>query len=314
VIREERQHVIARGHADEVSLVGPRRAGAGQKPIGLVHEGRGLQRLARPFPAHAGGRQPPELLVDERRDFIDARRLAFVGAHEPIRRRSAHYRVDGADEQTQPRVDGDAAVARSFRRRRGAACPRRLSLRFEAPLQTSGAVTVAPQRPTRYAASVVVVLIGAAGAGKTTVGKALAAALGWRFVDGDDYHAPASIAKMRAGVPLSDADRAPWLASLHCVIAATLDRREHIVIACSALRDSYRRTLQGGLHAVRFVYLEADESTLRRRLAERPGHFAGPALAVSQLATLEAPVDALTIDATRPPEQIVDTIGYEFGL
>jgi carbohydrate kinase (thermoresistant glucokinase family) len=161
---------------------------------------------------------------------------------------------------------------------------------------------------------VVVILIGAAGAGKTTVGKALATALSWRFVDGDDYHAPASIAKIRAGVPLSDADRAPWLASLHRAIAAALDRREGVVVACSALRDSYRRTLQGGLHPVRFVYLEADESTLRRRLVERAAHFAGPALLASQLATLEEPGDALTIDATRPPEQIVDTIRYEFGL
>jgi gluconokinase len=161
---------------------------------------------------------------------------------------------------------------------------------------------------------VVVVLIGAAGAGKTTVGQALAAAMGWRFVDGDDYHAPASIAKMRAGTPLSDDDRAPWLASLHHVIAAALDRREHLVLACSALRERYRRTLQGGLPQVRFVYLEAEEPALRRRLAERPGHFAGPTLLASQLATLEKPSEALTLDATRPPEEIVGAIRYEFGL
>jgi carbohydrate kinase (thermoresistant glucokinase family) len=161
---------------------------------------------------------------------------------------------------------------------------------------------------------VVVVLIGAAGAGKTTVGTALAAALGWRFVDGDDYHASSSIAKMRSGVPLSDGDRGPWLASLHRVIAAALDRREHLVVACSALRDRYRRTLEGDLHPVRFVYLEADEPTLRRRLAERSSHFAGPALLASQLATLEKPGDALTIDATRPPDQIAAAIVYEFGL
>jgi carbohydrate kinase (thermoresistant glucokinase family) len=161
---------------------------------------------------------------------------------------------------------------------------------------------------------VVVVLIGAAGAGKTTVGKALASSLGWRFVDGDDYHAPASVAKMRAGAPLSDADRAPWLASLHRVLSAALDRREHLVVACSALRERYRRTLQGDLHSVRFVYLRADEPTLRGRLAERPAHFAGPALLASQLATLEPPGDALTIDATWPPEEIAGAIRYEFGL
>jgi gluconokinase len=161
---------------------------------------------------------------------------------------------------------------------------------------------------------VVVILTGAAGSGKTTVGQALAAALGWRFADGDDYHAPESVAKMHAGVPLSDAERGPWLASLHEVIATTLGRREHLVVACSALRDRYRRTLQGGLHRVRFVHLAADEPTLRQRLAERPGHFAGPALLASQLATLEPPDDALMIDATRTPEAIVGAIRYEFGL
>jgi gluconokinase len=167
---------------------------------------------------------------------------------------------------------------------------------------------------TRYAATVVVILIGAAGAGKTTVGQALAASTGWRFVDGDDYHAPEAIAKMRAGTPLTDDDRAPWLASLHGVIAAVLDRREHLVLACSALRDRYRRVLQGSLPRVRFVYLAANEPVLRQRLAERPGHFAGPALLTSQLATLEAPDEALTVDATRQPEEIVGAIRYEFGL
>jgi gluconokinase len=161
---------------------------------------------------------------------------------------------------------------------------------------------------------VVVILTGAAGAGKTTVGKAFAAALGWRFADGDDYHAPSAVAKMGSGAPLTDADRAPWLESLHRMIATALDRREHLVLACSALREGYRHTLQDDLHLVRFVYLQADESTLRRRLLERPGHFAGPALLASQLATLEEPSDALTIDATRAPAQIVDAIRYEFGL
>ena len=85
-----------------------------------------------------------------------------------------------------------------------------------------------------------IVLMGPAGAGKTTVGRALAAALGWPFVDGDDRHSPANVEKMRAGAALSDADRAPWLASLHAAIARTLDRREHLVVACSALKRSYR--------------------------------------------------------------------------
>jgi gluconokinase len=161
---------------------------------------------------------------------------------------------------------------------------------------------------------VVVVVIGAAGAGKTTVGRELAHALGWRLIEGDDYHSPASVAKMRAGVALTDADRTPWLATLHRLIETAVSRREHLVVACSALRERYRAALRGDLRGVRFVYLRADESTLRRRLSERAGHFAGPALLDSQLATLEAPADALAVDATLSPRQIVDRIRYEFGL
>jgi gluconokinase len=161
---------------------------------------------------------------------------------------------------------------------------------------------------------VIVILMGAAGAGKTTIGRALAATLGWRFVDGDDYHSPAAVATMRAGSALTDADRAPWLASIHRAIAAAVDRREHLVVACSALHDRYRRVLRGDLRSVRFVYLKADEATLRRRLTGRSGHFAGPALVASQLASLDEPSDALTIDATRPPDHIVGAIRREFGL
>src|SRR5262249_59297879 len=108
--------------------------------------------------------------------------------------------------------------------------------------------------------------------------------------------------------------RAPWLASLHHAIANAIDRREGLAVACSALRESYRDTLRGNLRTVRFVFLDADERTLRRRLEERPGHFAGPALLASPLATLPPPADALTIDAASPPAQIVERLRYEFGL
>jgi gluconokinase len=161
---------------------------------------------------------------------------------------------------------------------------------------------------------VVIVIMGPAGAGKTLLGRALADQLGWRFVEGDDHHSPAAIAKMRAASALTDADRAPWLASLHHILAAVLDRREHLVLACSALKERYRLTLRGDLRTVRFVYLKADEPTLRRRLGARGGHFAGPALLASQLADLEEPADAQTIDATQPPERIIAVIRAEFGI
>jgi gluconokinase len=156
--------------------------------------------------------------------------------------------------------------------------------------------------------------MGVAGSGKTTIGAALANVTGWRFIDADDFHSAAAVAKMRDGVALTDADRATWLASLHERVARALDRREHTVLACSALKSRYRQTLQGNLRGVRFVYLAADAQTLARRLADRSNHFAGPSLLASQLEDLEPPTEALAVDATRPPEQIVNVIRRELGV
>lgn len=156
--------------------------------------------------------------------------------------------------------------------------------------------------------------MGVAGSGKTLIGRALAAELGWRFADGDDFHSEANVAKMRAGVALDDVDRAPWLDVLHALVARAIDRREHLVLACSALKERYRRVLGGGLHPIRFVHLVADEATLWKRLEARPDHFAGISLLRSQLAALESPADALTIDGTWPPERILAAIRREFGL
>lgn len=158
--------------------------------------------------------------------------------------------------------------------------------------------------------------MGVAGSGKTTVGRALADTIGWRFVDADDYHSQENIAKMRRGVPLDDADRAPWLGSLHRLIARALDRREHLVLACSALKCRYRRALSDGLRPVRFVHLTAPEAVLRERLANRPDHFARPNLLATQIADLEPPDrdEALIIDATKPSAEIVDAIRCEFAI
>jgi gluconokinase len=161
---------------------------------------------------------------------------------------------------------------------------------------------------------VVVILMGVAGSGKTLIGRALAAELGWRFVDADDFHSDANIARMRAGIALDDDERGPWLNALHATIARTLDRREHLALACSALKERYRHALRGGLRSIRFVHLVADEETLRKRLASRSDHFAGLALLRSQLEALEPPANALTIDATCPPERILGLIRAEFGL
>ena len=158
--------------------------------------------------------------------------------------------------------------------------------------------------------------MGAAGAGKTTIGGALAAELGWRFIEGDEYHPPSNVAMMQAGMPLTDEDRAPWLAALAQAVARALDRREHVVITCSALKARYRLVLRNAHRNIRFVYLKAHENLLQERLSQRGAHFFNPALVHSQLAALEEPDDELTvtIDAALPPEVILGTIRREFGV
>jgi gluconokinase len=161
---------------------------------------------------------------------------------------------------------------------------------------------------------VVVVIMGPSGAGKTTVGRALAAALGWAFVEGDGLHSPANIEKMRRGEGLSDADREPWLQAIARLAGDALDRGVPTVIACSALKAHYRDVIRADRAGVHFVYLKAHPHLLRHRLATRAGHFAGPALVESQLATLEEPHDdAITIDAALPPEEIVTAIRRALG-
>ncbi|HOU91085.1 MAG TPA: gluconokinase [Polyangiaceae bacterium] len=150
----------------------------------------------------------------------------------------------------------------------------------------------------------ILVVMGVAGAGKTTVGRAVATALGVPFLDADAFHPPANVAKMAAGSPLDDADRAPWLRALAEALAAA-ERAGGAVLACSALKESYRLTLAAGLQRPpRWVHLSAPREVLAARLSRRQGHFMPAALLDSQLDTLEPPGDALPIDATRPPRAI----------
>jgi gluconokinase len=163
----------------------------------------------------------------------------------------------------------------------------------------------------------VIVIMGVAGAGKTTVGQALAQAIGWEFHDADELHSPENIAKMHRGEGLTDDDRRPWLAALRALIATILHNERHAVLACSALKQSYRRELVPAdvpATAVRFAYLNVPTAELRRRLAARAHHFAPPELLTSQLATLEPPSDALWVDGNRPVETEVQTIRDAFGL
>lgn len=154
----------------------------------------------------------------------------------------------------------------------------------------------------------IVVITGVSGSGKTTVGQALAARLGWRFCDADDLHSRANIERLHRNVPLDDEDRAPWLKRVREVIEQARAERAGTVIACSALKERYRRVLADGIEGLRFVFLTGDPELLRQRLERRQRHFAGPGLLDSQLAEVEPPRDALTLDVSLPVDALVDRI------
>jgi carbohydrate kinase (thermoresistant glucokinase family) len=160
----------------------------------------------------------------------------------------------------------------------------------------------------------VVILMGVAGCGKTTVGKALSEALGWEFTDADNLHSPANIAKMADGVPLEDADRAPWLASVRRDYEARVARGARVVVACSALRESHRVALAPEPANRRFVHLRGDFDLVRQRLAGRRGHYMKEGMLLSQFETLEEPIDALTIATGQAPDVIVRLIRDSLGL
>lgn len=160
----------------------------------------------------------------------------------------------------------------------------------------------------------VILVMGVAGSGKTTIGRELARALGWSFHDADEYHPPANIAKMSAGQPLDDRDRAPWLAAMRAGIEASLARGESSVVACSALKASYRAFLMVDAARVKGVYLRGDFALFRRRIRERQGHFMKENMLKSQFEALEPPQDALTVDAARAPDAIVAEIRRQLSL
>jgi carbohydrate kinase (thermoresistant glucokinase family) len=156
-----------------------------------------------------------------------------------------------------------------------------------------------------------IVLMGVSGVGKTTVAEALAKRLGWVFSDGDAFHPPGNVAKMRSGTPLTDDDRWPWFRT----IAAEIDRhrtaREGFVIACSALKRAYRAILMDGRPDVRLVYLKGDHDLIMSRLQQRKGHYFPASLLDSQFATLEEPLPderAVIVAIDMPVDAIVDEI------
>lgn len=160
----------------------------------------------------------------------------------------------------------------------------------------------------------IILIMGVAGSGKTTIGLLLAEALNWRFSDADAFHSPENVEKMRQGIPLDEADRAPWLQSLRTAIEAWLHADENVVLACSALKNSYRQQLRINPDRIKLVYLTGTPELIQKRLQERPDHYMDATLLASQLSALEAPLDAIQIDIDQSPQAIVQKIGLALGF
>lgn len=156
----------------------------------------------------------------------------------------------------------------------------------------------------------IVILMGVTASGKSTIAAELVRLTGWQFAEGDDFHSEANKRKMHAGQPLTDADRAPWLASLHTVIATWASNGQNGIMTCSALKQAYRDVLVKDIPPgiCRFVLLEVPLAVLQERIRHRPGHFMNPDLLQSQLDSLEEPRDALRIDATGDPAAVAQQI------
>ncbi len=159
----------------------------------------------------------------------------------------------------------------------------------------------------------IVVVMGVTGAGKTTIGNLLAQRLGWEFADADSFHSPANVEKIRLGIPLDDADRAPWIKALRQAMERWVAERRNMVLACSALKASYRDELKIGSE-VKFVYLKGTYDLIAQRLRLRHGHFASETILASQFAALEEPNDAITVDIDHSAEEIVADIMRGLGL
>jgi carbohydrate kinase (thermoresistant glucokinase family) len=156
---------------------------------------------------------------------------------------------------------------------------------------------------------VILIVMGVSGSGKSTIGEPLAARLGFPFLDADEFHPPENVAKMAAGTPLTDEDRWPWLALLN----AKLKKEKNAVLACSALKQSYRDALAEGLAHCRFVHLRGDIELIRDRLSLRKHRYMPASLLESQFATLEPPKDAIEVDIAQAPEECLEAILRALG-
>jgi gluconokinase len=158
-------------------------------------------------------------------------------------------------------------------------------------------------KPIRF-----LIVMGVSGCGKSSVGKALAEQLGWDFYDADDFHPPENVSKMANGIPLTDSDRAPWLAALHDLISSSLAQDHPGVLACSALKERYRRQLLEDNEGVQLVYLKGSHELISSRMSTRKDHYMKPEMLQSQFDALEEPANALTIDISISIDEIIGVI------
>jgi gluconokinase len=159
----------------------------------------------------------------------------------------------------------------------------------------------------------IVIVMGVVGSGKTTIGRLLAEQMGWEFADADDFHPASNVEKIRSGIALTDADRAPWLGRLREAISNWIVTKSDVVLACSALKRTYRESLEAGVE-VRFVYLKGSPALIADRLRLRQGHFANEQILASQFADLEEPEDAVTVLISPEPQKIVAEIRKRLAL
>ncbi|ARV57391.1 gluconate kinase [Nostocales cyanobacterium HT-58-2] len=160
----------------------------------------------------------------------------------------------------------------------------------------------------------IILVMGVSGSGKSTIGKLLADSLHWEFSDADAFHSPENIEKMRHGIPLNDLDRMPWLLALQQAIQQWLQENKNIVLACSALKASYRQILVLDEEDIKLVYLKGTFELIQKRLHMRQGHFMPEELLKSQFAALEEPSGAITVDVSDPADVIVQKIRESLGI
>ena len=156
----------------------------------------------------------------------------------------------------------------------------------------------------------IVIIMGVSGSGKTTVGKRLAEALDWQFMDADDLHSPENVEKMSQGIPLEEGDRLPWLMAMRQQISAWLQQDKNVVLACSALKQSYRELLDCSLESIKLVYLKGSQAVIQSRIQSRTDHFMPVDLLNSQFDALEEPnpAEAIHLDVSLPVPELVERI------